>query len=41
MSKHNFIFIGNPTNPINDKIYIFPLNNIYILFKDDFRNLII
>jgi hypothetical protein len=38
--RHNFIFIENPKNPINDKISIYPLNNIHILFKDNFRNLI-
>ena len=36
--RHSFIFIGNPKNPINEKIYICPLNNIHILFKDNFRN---
>jgi hypothetical protein len=38
--RDNFIFIENPKNSINDKIYIFSLNNIHILFKDNFRNLI-
>jgi hypothetical protein len=30
----------NHKNPINGKIYICPLNNIHILFKDNFKNLI-
>ena len=30
----------NHKNPINDKIYICSLNNIHILFKDNFKNLI-
>jgi cbb3-type cytochrome oxidase subunit 3 len=38
--RHTFIFIGIPKNPINDKISIFLLNNIYILFKDNFRNIV-
>jgi hypothetical protein len=38
--RHNFIFIGNPKSLINGKTFIFPLNNIHILFKDNFRNLI-
>jgi hypothetical protein len=30
--RHNFLFIGKPKNPINDKISICPLNNIiYII----------
>ena len=41
---HNFIFIRNSKNPINEKIYIFPLNNIYIYIythtQDNFKNLI-
>jgi len=36
----SFIFIENPKNLINNKMYIFHLNNIHILFKDNFRNLI-
>jgi len=38
--RHSFIFIGIPKNPINGKIYISSLNNIHILFKDNFRNII-
>ena len=38
--RHNFIFIMNLKNPINEKISICPLNNIHILFKNNFRNLI-
>jgi len=38
--RHTFIFIGIPKNPINGKIFIFLLNNIYILFKDNFRNIV-
>jgi hypothetical protein len=37
---HNLIFIRNPKNSINDKISICLLNDIHILFKDNFRNLI-
>jgi hypothetical protein len=39
--RHAFIFIENPKNPINrKKKSICPLKNIYILFKNNFRNLI-
>jgi len=40
IKRHSFIFIVNHKNPINGKIYICPLNNIHILFKDNFKNLI-
>ena len=31
--RHNFIFIENPKNPLNDNIYIYiPFINIHILF---------
>ena len=39
-NRFSFIFIGNPKNPINDKISTCPINNIHILFKNNFRNLI-
>jgi hypothetical protein len=38
--RHNFIFIVNLKNLINDKISTFSSNNTHILFKDNFINLI-
>ena len=39
-NRLNFIFKRNPKNPKNNKISICPLNNIHILFKDNFIILI-